>query len=113
MAVGQVSFHNEKKVCRRPSDVMLTHLISVFHRSSEVRTCRRSKWNWPSESPGIVYVAKRENPIVNRLNKTKVVREVNHEAEQIERLKKESAIRRAAALEKVRQPSQSRPSLRR
>jgi hypothetical protein len=63
MAVGQVSFHNDKRVKR-------------------------------------VHVAKRENPIVNRLNKTKSEREVDHEQERIDRIKKESAIRRAAAAEK-------------
>ncbi|KAL1666186.1 hypothetical protein GGF50DRAFT_99588 [Schizophyllum commune] len=63
MAVGQVSFHSDKRVKR-------------------------------------VHVAKRENPIVNRLNKTKVEREVDHEAEKVERLKKESAARRAAAAAK-------------
>ncbi|KAI4522266.1 DUF814-domain-containing protein [Schizophyllum commune Loenen D] len=63
MAVGQVSFHSDKRVKR-------------------------------------VHVAKRENPIVNRLNKTKVEREVDHEAEKLERLKKESAARRAAAAAK-------------
>ncbi|KAE9396130.1 DUF814-domain-containing protein [Gymnopus androsaceus JB14] len=62
MAVGQVSFHNDKRVS--------------------------------------LYVIKRENPIVNRLNKTKVEREVDHEQERIERIKKESAVRRAAAAEK-------------
>lgn len=44
---------------------------------------------------------KRENAIVNRLNKTKVEREVNHEQERVDRLKKENAIKRAAAAEKV------------
>ncbi|KAJ3829349.1 cytoplasmic protein [Lentinula raphanica] len=63
MAVGQVSFHNDKRVKR-------------------------------------VHVAKRENPIVNRLNKTKVEKEVDHEQERIDRVKKESSIRRAAAAEK-------------
>ena len=38
-----------------------------------------------------VYVAERENVIVNRLNKTKVVREVDHEQERVERIKKEKA----------------------
>jgi len=47
-----------------------------------------------------VHVVKRENPIVNRLNKTKVVREVDHEAERIERVKKESALKRAEAAQK-------------
>jgi hypothetical protein len=48
-----------------------------------------------------VYVEKRENPIVNRLNKTKEEREVDHEQERIDRIKKENAIKRAAAAEKV------------
>ncbi|PBK67207.1 cytoplasmic protein [Armillaria solidipes] len=63
MAVGQVSFHNDKRVKR-------------------------------------VYVTKRENPIVNRLNKTKVEKEVNHEQERVDRIKQETAQRRAAAAEK-------------
>ncbi|EEB91798.1 hypothetical protein MPER_09786, partial [Moniliophthora perniciosa FA553] len=56
-AVGQVSFHNDKKVKR-------------------------------------VHVQKRENPIVNRLNKTKVERQVDHEQERVDRIK-ETALRRA------------------
>ncbi|KAK0201485.1 cytoplasmic protein [Desarmillaria ectypa] len=63
MAVGQVSFHNDKRVKR-------------------------------------VHVATRENPIVNRLNKTKVEKEVNHEQERVDRIKQETARRRAAAAEK-------------
>ncbi|KAK1232175.1 hypothetical protein PQX77_004687 [Marasmius sp. AFHP31] len=63
MAVGQVSFHNDKRVKR-------------------------------------VHVPKRENPIVNRLNKTKVEKEVDHEQEKVDRIKKETAVRRAAAAEK-------------
>ncbi|KAF5360575.1 hypothetical protein D9756_004932 [Leucocoprinus leucothites] len=63
MAVGQVSFHSDKKVKR-------------------------------------VHVEKRENVIVNRLNKTKVEREVDHEQERVDRLKKENMIKRAAAAEK-------------
>lgn len=46
-------------------------------------------------------MVKRENPIVNRLNKTKTERQVDHEQERVDRIKKESAIRRAAAAEKV------------
>ncbi|THG99097.1 hypothetical protein EW026_g3188 [Hermanssonia centrifuga] len=49
-----------------------------------------------------VHVPKRENPIVNRLNKTKVERQVDHEQERIERVKDENAVRRAAAAAKVR-----------
>ncbi|KAI0694715.1 cytoplasmic protein [Earliella scabrosa] len=63
MAVGQVSFHNDKRVKR-------------------------------------IHVAKRENAIVNRLNKTKVEREVDHEQERVERVKKENAEKRAAAAQK-------------
>ena len=60
MAVGQVSFHNDKRVKR-------------------------------------VHVPKRENPIVNRLNKTKVEKDVDHEQEKTDRIKKEAAERRATA----------------
>ncbi|KAH9972007.1 cytoplasmic protein [Lactifluus volemus] len=60
MAVGQVSFHDDKRVKR-------------------------------------VYIPKRENAIVNRLNKTKVERTVDHEAERIDRVKRENAVKRAAA----------------
>lgn len=38
---------------------------------------------------------------MNRLNKTKVERQVDHEEERVERIKKETAIRRAAAAAKV------------
>ncbi|KIM43066.1 hypothetical protein M413DRAFT_443875 [Hebeloma cylindrosporum] len=69
MAVGQVSFHNDKKVKR-------------------------------------VYVEKRENPIVNRLNKTKEERQVDHEQERIDRIKKENAVKRAAAAEKKKQDAE-------
>ena len=48
-----------------------------------------------------VHVPERQNPIVNRLNKTKVEREVDHEAERVERVKKENTVRRAEALAKV------------
>ena len=48
-----------------------------------------------------VHVAKRENVIVNRLNKTKVERDVDHEQERVDRIKRENAGKRAAAVEKV------------
>lgn len=48
-----------------------------------------------------MYVEKRENAINNRLNKTKLEREVDHEQERIDRVKKENAIKRVAAAEKV------------
>ncbi|KAF5319916.1 hypothetical protein D9611_011054 [Ephemerocybe angulata] len=63
MAVGQVSFHNDKKVKR-------------------------------------VYIARRDNAIVNRLNKTKIEKEVDHEQERVDRIKKENAVKRAAANER-------------
>ena len=65
MAVGQVSFHDPRKVKR-------------------------------------VIVATRENAIINRLNKTKVEKQVDHENERIERIKKENAVKRTAAAAKVR-----------
>jgi hypothetical protein len=51
-----------------------------------------------------VHVATRENVIVNRLNKTKVEREVDHEQERVDRIKRENANKRAAAAEKVFNP---------
>ncbi|KAG1849865.1 cytoplasmic protein [Suillus tomentosus] len=44
-----------------------------------------------------VHIPKRENVIVNRLNKTKVERDVDHEQERIERIKKENAEKRVIA----------------
>jgi len=52
-----------------------------------------------------VHIEKRENPIVNRLNKTKVEHEVDHEQERQERIKRENAIKRAAAAAQVRRCS--------
>lgn len=62
---------------------------------------------------GTVHVEKRENAIVNRLNKTKDEREVNHEQERVDRLKKENAVKRVAAAEKVRLIPSCRRSLNR
>ncbi|KAG1784947.1 cytoplasmic protein [Suillus plorans] len=44
-----------------------------------------------------VHIPKRENVIVNRLNKTKVERDVDHEQERVERIKKENAEKRVIA----------------
>jgi hypothetical protein len=49
-----------------------------------------------------VYVETRQNPIVNRLNKTKVEKQVDHEQERIDRIKAENNVKRAAAAAKVR-----------
>jgi hypothetical protein len=48
-----------------------------------------------------VYIQKRENPIVNRLSKTKVEREVDHEQERQERIKRENEVKRVAAAAQV------------
>lgn len=50
----------------------------------------------------LVHIPKRENQIVNRLNKTKVERQVDHEQERQERVKRENAVKRAAAAAQVR-----------
>ncbi|KZP13930.1 cytoplasmic protein [Athelia psychrophila] len=63
MAVGQVSFHSDKKVKR-------------------------------------VHVETRQNVIVNRLNKTKLEKQVDHEQERVDRIKAENIVKRAAAAEK-------------
>jgi len=53
-----------------------------------------------------VHVPKRENPIVNRLNKTKVEKQVDHEQERIDRLKQELAEKRAAAAAKRKEEAE-------
>ncbi|KAF9232314.1 cytoplasmic protein [Melanogaster broomeanus] len=69
MAVGQVSFHKDKRVKR-------------------------------------IHVPKRENPIVNRLNKTKVEKQVDHEQEKIDRIKKENVGKRAIAAQKKKEEAE-------
>ncbi|KAF8837754.1 cytoplasmic protein [Paxillus ammoniavirescens] len=69
MAVGQVSFHSDKRVKR-------------------------------------IHVAKRENPIVNRLNKTKVEKQVDHEQEKIDRIKKENAEKRTVAAQRRKEEAE-------
>ena len=99
MAVGQVSFHSDKKVG-------YTYIYSRFeihilvHRSREVNRAAAS-CHCDHLTTTTVHVDKRENAIVNRLNKTKVERIVDHEQEKIERLKQENAASRAAAAAKV------------
>ena len=65
----------------------------------------------PDAKPTIVHIETRQNVIVNRLNKTKVERAVDHETERVERLKKEATVRRSAAAEKVRTTSLAGQSL--
>ncbi|KAF8430972.1 cytoplasmic protein [Boletus edulis BED1] len=67
MAVGQVSFHSDKRV---------------------------------------VHVPSRENHIVNRLNKTKVEKVVDHEQEKIDRVKKENAVKRAIAAQRKKEEAE-------
>lgn len=55
-----------------------------------------------AEAIRAVHVETRQNPIVNRLNKTKVEKQVDHEQERIDRIKAENAVKRSAANEKVR-----------
>jgi len=101
MAVGQVSFHNDKKVA--PYLPVMLYPTQRCNRSNGV--CRRKvKYVIASRnlySLDSVHVAKRENIIVNRLNKTKVEREVDHEQERVDRIKLENTVKRAAAAEKV------------
>jgi len=58
-----------------------------FHRTDQVKR---------------THLPERQNPIINRLNKTKVEKEVDHEQEKVERLRVEANQRRAAAAEKKR-----------
>lgn len=58
-----------------------------------------------------VHIATRQNPIVNRLNKTKVEKDVDHEQERVDRVKAETAVRRAAAIAKVHCFNALRPLL--
>jgi hypothetical protein len=49
----------------------------------------------------VVHVETRQNPIVNRLNKTKIEKQVDHEQERIDRIKAENAVKRTAAAAKA------------
>ncbi|TYJ56632.1 hypothetical protein B9479_002724 [Cryptococcus floricola] len=82
MPVGQVSFHSDKKVKRgEPVDGN-----DVERESDQVAQA---------------HVPTRDNAIVNRLNKTKVEREVDHEAEHQERLRLEGRKKKANAIERA------------
>lgn len=47
------------------------------------------------------HVSTRDNAIVNRLNKTKIEKEIDHEAERQERLRFEGRKKKAEAIERV------------
>ena len=72
------------------------------HRSNEVGRRLLCSWRVLGLDTRKVHVPERQNPIVNRLNKTKIERVVDHEQERVDRLKKESAVRRVEAQAKVR-----------
>ncbi|GAA5973793.1 hypothetical protein JCM21900_001387 [Sporobolomyces salmonicolor] len=55
------------------------------------------------------HIAERTNAVVNRLNKTKLEKEVDHEAEKVEREREEARRKREKANELVR-PARPRPS---
>jgi hypothetical protein len=100
MAVGQVSFHSDKKV--RRVDLYAIHqnynLVCQVKRGIHfVAIVVSALLNIRS-----VHVETRQNPIVNRLNKTKVEKQVDHEQERIDRIKAENAVKRAAVAAKVR-----------
>ncbi|BEJ06947.1 hypothetical protein CcaverHIS641_0402160 [Cutaneotrichosporon cavernicola] len=71
MAVGQVSFHSDKKVKR-------------------------------------VKISTRDNVVVNRLNKTKVEREVDHESERQERLRVEGRKKKAEAISRQQEETEQK-----
>jgi hypothetical protein len=81
MATGQVSFHSDKKVRRGK--------------------CPKPKYSG-NQADSIVHVATRDNAIVNRLNKTKMEKEVDYEQERQDRLKAEGRKKKVAAEERVR-----------
>jgi len=102
MAVGQVSFHSDKRVRSVGS-----HVISNYNQHHVVCQVKRGIHFVAfvaSASLNVrpVHVETRQNPVVNRLNKTKVEKQVDHEQERIDRIKAENAIKRAAAAAKVR-----------
>ena len=100
MAVGQVSFHNDKKVPLYLLTILyLTYHITGQTRYSVIKSISLNRRIYAFLDS--VHVANRENVIVNRLSKTKVEREVDHEQERVDRIKRENAVKRAAAAEKV------------
>lgn len=56
----------------------------------------------------VAHVSTRDNAIVNRLNKTKVEKEVDHEAERQERLRLEGKKKKAEAIERAKKEQEQR-----
>ncbi len=86
MAVGQVSFHSDKKVKRGASNVLA---------EAPDASAGADNVGYPA------HVTTRDNAIVNRLNKTKLEKEVDHEAERQERLREEGRRKTAEAADRV------------
>jgi len=111
MAIGQVSFHNDKKVSE--SSTIADGRSQLTGTTGEERCVVAVQRSAPvgafTRRGRPVYIQKRENVIVNRLNKTKVERQVDHEQERQERIKRENAVKRAAAAAQVRQWQCLRP----
>jgi hypothetical protein len=92
---------------------LVKYLFITIKRSREVRPARSSQpfssvstTTLRSASPGAeilmtVHVQTRDNAIVNRLNKTKVEKEVDHESDRQERLRLEGRKKKVEALERV------------
>lgn len=106
MAVGQVSFHNDKIVKRGGCDKRCGYVHSC---SRDYQGPRGAREQYSPKSPlpecltytSTVKINTRDNAIVNRLNKTKAEREVDHEAERQERLRQEGRKKKADAVERV------------
>jgi hypothetical protein len=84
MATGMVSFHNDKVVKRGQ------------HHSHP------NDYSGPRADVMTVHIKTRDNAIVNRLNKTKVEKEVDHESERQERLRLEGRKKKLEAIDRVR-----------
>jgi hypothetical protein len=99
MAVGEVGFHKKKEVRLMRSNIaaMLT-----TRRLKKVGTFMKVFLYRLSISYAAVLVPKRENSIINRLNKTKLVRSVDHEAERTKRQMEQALAQKDAVRSKVR-----------
>lgn len=98
MDVGQVSFHDQRKASIFPS------LLSLPQGKQENMACIRLDNLTAKLLKQVkrILVPNRENPIVNRLNKTKVEKKPDLKAEKDEMLKQLRAKEQAALQIKVR-----------
>ena len=102
MAVGQVSFHSDKQVSA-PFDSSSSPAEQPWCIGQKRFLCS-TFISFSLLNIIVVHVPKRDNPIVNRLNKTKFEKEVDHEQERVDRVKKENAEKRFIAAQKVSLP---------